>query len=126
MGLGVYGAVVGNLIDLLPFPANLGDGVFLGVLKLFDDAVHYIDKDDLASKSAAVAIIPTSIEPRIRTCEASQRRSHVQCFLHQNGRPFSPVCSFSRVGGGFSELCCSLSFNVATKAQVKAERPQLV
>ena len=52
MGLGVDGAVVGNLVDLLTLSSDFGDGVFLGFLKLFDDAVHDINKDDLGSTLA--------------------------------------------------------------------------
>lgn len=54
MGLGVNGAVVGDLVDLLTLPTNFSDGVFLGFLKLFDDAIHYINKDNLGSRSALV------------------------------------------------------------------------
>ena len=58
MGLGVDGAVVGDLIDLLALPTNFRDSVFLGFLKLFNDAVHDIHKDNLELNLAFVNSSP--------------------------------------------------------------------
>lgn len=53
MGLGIDGSVIGNLVNLLTLPADLGHSVRFRLLQLLDYAVHNIYEDNLHPRSAS-------------------------------------------------------------------------
>lgn len=59
VGLGIDSSVIGDRIDLVLLPTNLGDCVGFGFLELGNELVHHIDEDNLGR--------PISIKPTIVT-----------------------------------------------------------
>lgn len=47
MSLGVYGTVVSDFVDFFALSSNFGHGIFFVLLKLLNDTVHDINKDNL-------------------------------------------------------------------------------
>ena len=54
MSLGVDGTVIADLVDFLALSTNLSDSVLLGLLELFNETIHNIDKDNLSPYLLAV------------------------------------------------------------------------
>lgn len=52
VGLGINSTVIADGVDLLAFSPNLGDSVSRGLLKLVNQIVHDIDKDNLRESLA--------------------------------------------------------------------------
>ena len=83
MCLGIDRTVIGYGIDLRVL-ANLGDCVGFGGLKLLDELVHDIEKDDLGISISLIVMLFLHCLPHNQTDEASLLQNHDRCSHHQN------------------------------------------